>query len=116
MPWKEKKNSTQIIIALLNKVVHVRPDNTLDDHWDLIQKCWSWNPDDRPEATEVIRFFAKKNTIISLALAEDLTGQIFGTINDHVASGAFGNVYKCEWRRPSGTVKVWPVGSAGVTY
>jgi hypothetical protein len=21
----------------------------------LIQKCWSWNPDDRPEATEVIR-------------------------------------------------------------
>ncbi|KAG1742232.1 kinase-like domain-containing protein [Suillus lakei] len=44
-----------------------------------------------------------------LALAEDLTGQIFGTINDYVASGAFGNVYRCEWRRPSGSVKVWPV-------
>ncbi|KAG2342557.1 kinase-like protein [Suillus weaverae] len=27
-------------------------------------------------------------------------------INDYVASGAFGNVYKCEWRRPSGSVKV----------
>ncbi|KAG2355065.1 kinase-like domain-containing protein [Suillus spraguei] len=41
-----------------------------------------------------------------LALAEDLTGQIFGTISDYVASGAFGNVYRCEWRRPSGSVKV----------
>ncbi|KAG2066543.1 hypothetical protein BDR04DRAFT_63589 [Suillus decipiens] len=41
-----------------------------------------------------------------LALAEDLTGQIFGTINDFVASGAFGNVYRCEWIRPSGSVKV----------
>ncbi|KAG2358305.1 kinase-like domain-containing protein, partial [Suillus spraguei] len=39
-------------------------------------------------------------------LAEDLTGQIFGTINDYVASGAFGNVYRLEWRRPSGSVKV----------
>ncbi|KAG1837933.1 kinase-like domain-containing protein [Suillus subalutaceus] len=43
---------------------------------------------------------------IHLALAEDLTGQIFGTINDYVASGAFGNVYRCEWRRPSGSIKV----------
>ncbi|KAG2127051.1 hypothetical protein BD769DRAFT_1605951, partial [Suillus cothurnatus] len=43
---------------------------------------------------------------IQLALAEDLTGQIFGTKNDYVVSGGFGNVYRCEWRRPSGTVKV----------
>ncbi|KAG1878197.1 kinase-like domain-containing protein [Suillus subluteus] len=41
-----------------------------------------------------------------VALAEDLTGQIFGTINDYVASGAFGNVYRCEWKRSSGPVKV----------
>ncbi|KAG1742185.1 kinase-like domain-containing protein [Suillus lakei] len=41
-----------------------------------------------------------------LALAKDLTGQIFGSINDYVASGAFGNVYKCEWRQPSGPIKV----------
>ncbi|KAG1896016.1 uncharacterized protein F5891DRAFT_1055706 [Suillus fuscotomentosus] len=52
---------------------------------------------------------------IQLALAEDLTGQIFGGINDYVASGAFANVYRCEWRKPSGPVKVWPVDSAGVT-
>ncbi|KAG1807743.1 kinase-like domain-containing protein [Suillus variegatus] len=42
---------------------------------------------------------------IRLALAEDLTGQIFGGINDYVASGAFANVYKCEWRKPSSPVK-----------
>ncbi|KAG2136414.1 kinase-like domain-containing protein [Suillus clintonianus] len=41
-----------------------------------------------------------------LALAEDLTGQIFGTVNDYVASGAYGNVYRCELNRPSGPVKV----------
>ncbi|KAG1802459.1 kinase-like domain-containing protein, partial [Suillus subaureus] len=52
-PWKEKAQP-QIIIALSNKVVHARPDNIIDDHWNLIQKCWSWNPADRPEATEVI--------------------------------------------------------------
>ncbi|KAG2050859.1 kinase-like protein [Suillus hirtellus] len=42
---------------------------------------------------------------IQLALVEDLTGQIFGGINDYVASGAFANVYRCEWRKPSGPVK-----------
>ncbi|OJA20585.1 hypothetical protein AZE42_05376 [Rhizopogon vesiculosus] len=39
----------------------------------------------------------------------DLTGQIFGTINDYVTAGAFGNVYRCEWRRAAGPVKVWDV-------
>ncbi|KAG1816618.1 hypothetical protein EV424DRAFT_1057269 [Suillus variegatus] len=42
---------------------------------------------------------------IQLALAEDLTGQIFGGIKDYVAGGAFANVYRCEWRKPSGPVK-----------
>ncbi|KAG1785560.1 kinase-like domain-containing protein [Suillus plorans] len=42
---------------------------------------------------------------IQLSLAEDLTGQIFGGINDYAASGAFANVYRCEWRKPSGPVK-----------
>jgi hypothetical protein len=54
IPWKEKKTLAHIIIVLSNKVVHARPNNILDDHWNLIQKCWTWNPDDRPEATEVI--------------------------------------------------------------
>ncbi|KAG1856376.1 P-loop containing nucleoside triphosphate hydrolase protein [Suillus subalutaceus] len=62
IPWKEKKNSTHIIIALSNKVVHARPDDILDDHWNLIQKYWSWNPVDRPEATEVIGCLATKIT------------------------------------------------------
>ncbi|KAG1761960.1 kinase-like domain-containing protein [Suillus occidentalis] len=41
-----------------------------------------------------------------VALAEDLTGQIDGTISDYVASGSSANVYRCEWRRPSGSIKV----------
>ncbi|KAG0691579.1 kinase-like domain-containing protein, partial [Suillus ampliporus] len=53
MPWKEK-NSFQIPIALFNKDIHARPDNILDYHWDLIQRCWSWDPGDRPGAAEVI--------------------------------------------------------------
>ncbi|KAG2030010.1 kinase-like domain-containing protein [Suillus americanus] len=62
IPWKEKKNPTHVIIALSNKVVHARPSNILDDHWNLIQKCWSWNPVDRPEATGVIGCLATKIT------------------------------------------------------
>ncbi|KAG1896009.1 kinase-like domain-containing protein [Suillus fuscotomentosus] len=42
---------------------------------------------------------------IQLALAEDLTGQIFCGMKGYVASGAFANVYRCEWRKPSGPVK-----------
>jgi energy-coupling factor transporter ATP-binding protein EcfA2 len=62
IPWKEKKNSTHIIIALSNKIAHARPDNISDDHWNLIQKCWSWNPDDRPDATDVVGCLAMKTT------------------------------------------------------
>jgi serine/threonine protein kinase len=43
---------------------------------------------------------------IQLARVEDLTGQIVGTINDYVAGGAYGNVYKCEWKQQSGPIKV----------
>ncbi|KAG1765800.1 kinase-like domain-containing protein [Suillus occidentalis] len=103
IPWKEK-NSVQICIEMLKRANPVRPDNIPDNHWDVIHKCWSWDPVSRPKAAEVV-FFTRTNTTI-VALAKDLTGQIFGTINDYVASGAFGNVYRCEWRQPSGTVKV----------
>lgn len=70
----------------------VRPHNIPDNHWDVIHKCWSWDPVSRPKAAEVI-FFTRTNTTI-VAPARDLTGQIFCTINDYVASGAFGNVYR----------------------
>ncbi|KAG1731480.1 kinase-like domain-containing protein [Suillus paluster] len=53
MPWKEKK-PPQIWIALSKRAIHARPDNILDDDWDLIQSCWSWDAKDRPEAAEVI--------------------------------------------------------------
>jgi hypothetical protein len=69
----------------------VRPDNIPDNHWDVIHKCWAWDPASRPKAAEVI-FFTRTNTTI-VAPARALTGQIFRTINDYVANGAFGNVY-----------------------
>lgn len=53
--------------------------------------------------------YLRSTTVTSIPeLPEDLTGQIFGTISDHVASGGFGSVYRCEWKRPTGPVKVWP--------
>jgi len=39
-------------------------------------------------------------------LPADLTGQIFGQISDYQAGGTFANVYRCEWRQPTGHVKV----------
>ncbi|KAG1764595.1 kinase-like domain-containing protein [Suillus placidus] len=113
MPWKEK-NSVQICIALSNKTIHARPENILDDQWNLIQQCWSWEPGNRPSAAEILLSIDQSKIDHSQAsifmtdprLAADLTGQIFGTFNDYVAGGAFGNVYRCEWRGPSGTIEV----------
>jgi hypothetical protein len=53
MPWKEKK-SYQISIELSRRVAHARPENILDDHWNLIEECWSWDRADRPDATTVL--------------------------------------------------------------
>jgi hypothetical protein len=33
----------------------MRSGNILDDHWNLVQKCWSWVPEDRPECAEVLK-------------------------------------------------------------
>jgi serine/threonine protein kinase len=53
MPWKER-TSIQICIALWNKTVHARPENILDDQWNLIQQCWSWKPGNRPSAADIL--------------------------------------------------------------
>ena len=31
-----------------------RPENIPDHYWDLIQKCWQQNPDDRPTFEEIV--------------------------------------------------------------
>ncbi|KAG2052402.1 kinase-like protein, partial [Suillus hirtellus] len=55
IPWKEKKH-VQICVALSHKVLHARPENIIDDHWNLIQKCWSWEAGHRPKATNVLQY------------------------------------------------------------
>ncbi|KAG1724264.1 kinase-like domain-containing protein [Suillus lakei] len=61
IPWKEKTQQHHIIIELSKKATPARPDNVLDDDWNLIQQCWSWDPAGRPGATEVIRYITLKN-------------------------------------------------------
>lgn len=113
IPWKEK-NSVQICVALSNKVIHTRPENILDDHWNLIQKCWSWEASHRPRATKILQCIDqfrtdnpqdRKTKFPGQRLA-DLTGQIVCTMSDLVTAGDFGIVYKCEWKRSTGSVKV----------
>ncbi|KAG1802466.1 kinase-like domain-containing protein [Suillus subaureus] len=55
VPWKHK-GAFQIVAALAERAnpVSARPHNILDNHWVLIQKCWSWDPLDRPRAVEVL--------------------------------------------------------------
>ncbi|KAG0708299.1 kinase-like domain-containing protein [Suillus ampliporus] len=117
IPWKEKKRSHQISIELSKKVTPTRPTNISNGHWNLIQKCWSWEPNHRPVPKEVINYLDQFGTddsqesvseLTPLPISRtpgvlvDLTGQIFGTIGDYVAGGTFGNVYRCEWRQPHG--------------
>ncbi|KAJ8582534.1 kinase-like protein [Rhizopogon salebrosus TDB-379] len=54
IPWKEKK-SPQICIELSKKVTPARPNNVSDNHWYLIQKCWSFYPRHRPGSSEVLQ-------------------------------------------------------------
>jgi serine/threonine protein kinase len=54
IPW-QKKHSHQICIELSKRTPHMRPDNILGNHWNLVQKCWSWNPEDRPGCAEVLK-------------------------------------------------------------
>ncbi|KAG1766903.1 kinase-like domain-containing protein, partial [Suillus placidus] len=50
IPWQEKKKPYLIISELLKGATPARPNHLLDDHWNLIQKCWSSDPADRPQA------------------------------------------------------------------
>ncbi|KAG1721524.1 kinase-like domain-containing protein [Suillus lakei] len=68
IPWKEKKTQHQIIAELLKRATPARPNHVLDDHWNLIQKCWSWDPADRPKATKITittrRHDSQKNIVV----------------------------------------------------
>lgn len=121
IPWKER-NSNLIAIELSKGVIPARLENIPNGSWNLIKRCWSWNPVHRPGTVNIPHLIEQcriddsqesvvepTNLSISRSLAGpvNLTGQIFGTIGDYVAGGSFGNLYKCEWRQPHGpTVEV----------
>jgi hypothetical protein len=56
VPWKEKKNSGRIIVALSKRNVHARPKNISNDQWNLIRQCWYWEPGHRPSAADILVF------------------------------------------------------------
>ncbi|KAG1851140.1 kinase-like domain-containing protein [Suillus subluteus] len=110
IPWKEKNSSDQISIELAKKATPTRSENIPNGLWNLIQKCWSWEPKHRPEAEKVLEY-ANLSGIDDLQASisnqpVDLTGQIIGQINDFVAGGTFANVYRCECKQASGRIKV----------
>ncbi|KAG1849391.1 kinase-like domain-containing protein [Suillus tomentosus] len=55
IPWKER-NSYQIAIALSNGVIPARPENIPNDFWNLIERCWSQNPVDRPGTSQILDY------------------------------------------------------------
>ncbi|OAX34719.1 kinase-like protein [Rhizopogon vinicolor AM-OR11-026] len=62
IPWKEKKQSHQICIELSKRLTPARPDNIFDNHWNLIQKCWSWDPMHRPGSADVFKDIISRGT------------------------------------------------------
>ncbi|KAG1719350.1 kinase-like domain-containing protein [Suillus lakei] len=110
IPWKEKKRSNEISIELSRKATPTRSESIPIGLWNLIQKCWSWEPGHRPEAEKVLEYIDPSvidNSQASISNQPvDLTGQINGQIKGYVAGGAFANVFKCECKQPTGPIKV----------
>lgn len=110
IPWKEKKSSDQISIELSKKATPTRSENIPNGLWNLIQKCWSWEPEQRPEAKNVLEYVnLSGNDDLQVSISSqpvDLTGQIIGQISSYFAGGAFTNVFECQCKQPTGRIKV----------
>ncbi|KAG1721518.1 kinase-like domain-containing protein [Suillus lakei] len=81
-PWKEK-SPVQICIVMSQRFEHVRPDNMLDHHWASIQKCWSWDPRNRPDAAKVIECIVPPQMVESMS---DTTGAQLQVVENHSPS------------------------------
>ncbi|KAG1812482.1 kinase-like domain-containing protein [Suillus subaureus] len=56
IPWKEKKNLTHIVIELSRGATPGRPENMPNGSWNLIERCWSRDPMDRPETARILDY------------------------------------------------------------
>ncbi|KAG1802472.1 kinase-like domain-containing protein [Suillus subaureus] len=82
IPWKEKKQP--------HIIIEYRKER-------LLLKCWSWNPDDRPEATE----------ITCSDIHDDFTSQISALkLGNPCKSGSFATVYQFTIETSEGTKEV----------
>ncbi|KAF8600010.1 kinase-like protein [Ceratobasidium sp. AG-I] len=67
-PFKELEKDTSVILALSKGKRPHRPKRILDQSrrgapfWDILQKCWSQSPADRPTANEVNRLMSLMGT------------------------------------------------------
>ncbi|KAG1837924.1 kinase-like domain-containing protein [Suillus subalutaceus] len=109
VPWKNK-GAFQIVAGLAERAnpVSARPHNILDNHWVLIQKCWSWDPLDRPRAVEVLGSIRVTGLAIEDNTLGDFTSQIFDALKlgRPYASVSFGAVYRCSIKTNEGTMEV----------
>lgn len=48
------KSSQQYMVSISRGIRPMRQDNIPDCYWELIQKCWQQNPDDRPTFEEIV--------------------------------------------------------------
>ncbi|KAJ8591202.1 kinase-like protein [Rhizopogon salebrosus TDB-379] len=100
MPWQEKRYN-QIIIELSRRAISMRSGNILDNHWNLVQKCWSWDPKDRPGCAEVLKCMGSMLEAKLKLLREwlednnvsDFTSQL-AELGPPITCGSFGEVYQ----------------------
>ena len=51
---KKPRSSQQYMMLIVRGVRPTRPENMPDSYWELIQKCWKENPNDRPTFAEIV--------------------------------------------------------------
>ncbi|KAG1726185.1 kinase-like domain-containing protein [Suillus paluster] len=73
VPWRHLTNDTAILLKVIEGEIHPRPDNccVTDQCWNLMTRCWSKSPIDRPSAEEVLQFV---NSELALYICGDANG------------------------------------------
>ncbi|KAG8774468.1 hypothetical protein FRC12_001963 [Ceratobasidium sp. 428] len=87
LPYADIRGEPAVVTAILHRQHPKRPEDTIptwseqgDNLWSLLEACWSWDPDDRPEVALVVE-------LVEPIKSEDLLIKLPETNNNSSSMG-----------------------------